>query len=105
MHLHVIMNICIHQLIIKSLTTNFINMYATRSIEFVKVEKLNSINLPGGLITSQEIAKHIRDLKRNKSPRHDEIQNEHLIFGGKSLFNVIAVLINGIVKTGNIPSD
>lgn len=52
-----------------------------------------------------EVMKAISTLKSRKAPGIDNIQNEHLKFGGRKLHIAIQQLYNGIMKVGYIPES
>ena len=47
--------------------------------------------LPGGVIDENEILTIIKQLKRRKACSHDNIQNEHLIFGGDKCVKCVSI--------------
>lgn len=60
--------------------------------------------IPGGEILPTEVYSAIKDLKRGKAPGIDCIQNEHLIYGGSSLYKCISLLFNSMILIGKIPT-
>ena len=46
-----------------------------------------------------------KQLKRRKAGSHDNIQNEHLIFGGDKYVKCVTTLFNIIIKQGSIQND
>ena len=61
--------------------------------------------LPGGVITENEIRTIIKQLKRRKAGSHDNIQNEYLIFGGDKVVKCVTTLFDIIIKQEIIPND
>ena len=56
-------------------------------------------------ITVTEVISVIKDLKRNKAPSHDSIQNEHIIHGGRKLAIALTQLLNRILQTESSPDS
>ena len=48
---------------------------------------------------------HISRLKCNKSPGHDGIVSEHVVFGGHYLAIHICLLFNAMLKHSSVPID
>ena len=59
--------------------------------------------LEGGIITGEEIRKHVTKMKSNKAPGWDGITVEHIRHGGYTLQCVIAWLLNTIIVSEKIP--
>ena len=72
------------------------------SIELHNIGLNVTINVP---FTFEEISKHIKALKNNKSPGIDKILNEFIKHCPNELISVIVKLFNVILDSGIIPSD
>lgn len=77
----------------------------TKISEITELFKGDLRSLPGGPITSDEIICVVQSLKSRKAPGFDIITNEHIKYGGETITLCIAVLFNGIIDSGKIPTD
>ncbi|CAC5367856.1 NOM1 [Mytilus coruscus] len=59
--------------------------------------------LPGGEIHMYEIETAIRNLKLQKVPGYDKLQNEHVRYSGSKLHTVILRIFNAVIRFGRIP--
>ena len=57
------------------------------------------------LFSVEEFAEVLNSLKRNKAAGPDELDPEHLRFGGEQLVKVLTLLFNSMVLAGHIPSS
>ena len=77
----------------------------SRSIE----QQFHAIcSLPMGefvLFSEEEVAEVLNSLKRNKAAGPDELDPEHLRFGGEQLVKVLTLLFSAMVLAGYIPSS
>ena len=71
-------------------------------INFQNIGLNDTINVA---FTFEEINKHIKSLKNNKSPGIDNILNEFIKHCPNELISVIVKLFNVILDSGIIPSD
>ena len=53
--------------------------------------------------TEEEVAEVIESFPTHKAPGPDEIDPEHLLYGGKQLVKHLTVLLNAIVASAHIP--
>ena len=53
--------------------------------------------------TEEEVAEVIESLPTHKAPGPDEIDSEHVLYGGEQLVKHLTVLFNAIVASGHIP--
>ena len=52
-----------------------------------------------------EIDKAIGSLSRRKSPGHDSILNEHIIYGGTAAKSLLLMLFNSVLRFSRVPDD
>ena len=57
------------------------------------------------LFSEEEVAEVLNSLKRNKAAGPDELDLEHLRFGGEQLVKVLTLLFNSVVLAGHILSS
>ena len=55
------------------------------------------------IFTEEEVAEVVESLPMHKAAGPDEIDTEHLIYGGKLLVKHLTIILNAIVATGHIP--
>ena len=55
------------------------------------------------IFTEEEVAEVVESLPMHKAAGPDEIDPEHLIYGGKLLVKHLTIILNAIVATGHIP--
>ena len=55
--------------------------------------------------TSTEVTEALNDLKKGRSPSHDNVSNEHLIYGKKPISSALVVLYNSILRQETIPDS
>lgn len=67
-------------------------------------ETIDNKTLPGGKIQESEIELIVKNLKKRKAGGYDQLQNEHLMYGGKIVRRCLTSLMNVIVSTGCIPN-
>ena len=64
---------------------------------------LDNGNLPGGIVTPDDVKLAIRGLKLRKTPGEDDITNEHIIYGGAPIVECLTNLYNAVILVGKIP--
>ncbi|MFI0416588.1 MAG: hypothetical protein ACH255_20920, partial [Candidatus Thiodiazotropha sp.] len=62
----------------------------------------NQLNL-SAQISVDDITKQLKSLKKRKAPGIDKVQNEHLIYGGRTLFQCLSVLYSSMLTQNYIP--
>lgn len=50
-----------------------------------------------------DIIQAVKTLKKKKTPGIDKVQNEHIIYGGRTLYICICNLFNAIIRVNYIP--
>ncbi|VDI82238.1 Hypothetical predicted protein [Mytilus galloprovincialis] len=78
----------------------YVTKFVDRTLE--SCAKYNGI-LPGGEINIVEIETAIRNLKLQKAPGYDKLQNEHVRYSGSKLQTVILRIFNAVIRFGRIP--
>ena len=71
----------------------------------LKHVKTSLINYLVALSIRMKLERLYKQLKRRKAGSHDNIQNEHLIFGGDKYVKCVTTLFNIIIKQGSIQND
>ncbi|KAJ2951199.1 hypothetical protein O0L34_g5592 [Tuta absoluta] len=56
-------------------------------------------------LTAEDIRKCVHAMKRGKSPGHDGLSVEHVIYGGQLLHEKIALFMNACIQHGYLPAD
>ncbi|VDI79669.1 Hypothetical predicted protein [Mytilus galloprovincialis] len=78
----------------------YVTEFVDRTLE--SCAKYNGL-LPGGEINIVEIETAIRNLKLQKAPGYDKLQNEHVRYSGSKLQTVILRIFNAVIRFGRIP--
>ncbi|VDI10630.1 Hypothetical predicted protein [Mytilus galloprovincialis] len=78
----------------------YVTEFVDRTLE--SCAKYNGL-LPGGEINIAEIETAIRNLKLQKAPGYDKLQNEHVRYSGSKLQTVILRIVNSVIRFGRIP--
>ncbi|CAG2200520.1 unnamed protein product [Mytilus edulis] len=78
----------------------YVTEFVDRTLE--SCAKYNGL-LPGGEINIVEIETAIRNLKLQKAPGYDKLQNEHVRYSGSKLQTVILRIFNAVIRLGRIP--
>ena len=61
--------------------------------------------LPGGMISADDVEKVIKKLKLRKAPGEDGITNEHIKHSGPKTVSCLVKLFNAVVTIGKVPAS
>ena len=93
----------------KDITNTFADYFADlyKSEETATTEHFNNIDDPylDTDIDFNEVDKAIRQLNNNKAPGHDNIQAEHIKYGGQLLIKQLVSLYNLIIQNSYLPKS
>lgn len=59
---------------------------------------------PSHTISAEDIIKQLKTLKKRKAPGIDKVQNEHIIYGGRTLIQCLSNLYSAMLTYKHIPS-
>ncbi|KAK3106167.1 hypothetical protein FSP39_014105 [Pinctada imbricata] len=82
---------------------NYIDQEYENIKQKIREEQFDYSMVPGGEISSTEIQNCIRNLKYRKAPGVDELQAEHVKYGGTEVEIYLCILFNRIIRESIIP--